>query len=76
MALTTGSEEYYSQLLDIILDELNVKQVRLVNGVDENGKVVALVYDGSWYWLHGEEKKEVKNRDIIKKACTETFKKK
>lgn len=72
MGLTTEIKRY-SDLLDIILDEVNVKQFRLTNGTDENGEEVAVVYDGNWYLLHGEEKIEFKNRQNILKACQKYF---
>lgn len=49
------------QLLDIILNELNVKSYVLSSGVDENGRKIKVVYDcsGEIYFTIDGARREV-----------------
>jgi hypothetical protein len=67
--------EEYQQLLDIILEEVNLKEVTINLPVEANKQKVALIYNGTYfYWLLGKETHPVKNEDNVLKVLEEYFK--
>lgn len=54
----------------ILCEEINVLNFTRVIGKDEKDRVIKLVYsleEDGYYWLHGDERKEVKNEDNLEK---------
>lgn len=65
----------YKQLLDIVLDEVNVKMIDISMGIEKyTGKEIILRYNGTYfYWMHGDERKPVKNEYNILKILENFF---
>ena len=58
------------QLDKLICEEVNVLEFIREIGQDGKGKIIKIVYslkEDNYYWLHGEERKEVKNIDKVMK---------
>lgn len=66
--------DYYSRLDDIILEEVNVKQLRRPVLESDKG-TIELVYDGMKYWyeLNGKDVTTRKLMDILPRLLKELY---
>jgi len=65
ISISTPKASYFA---DLICDEVNVKDFSIDCGKDKQGNVIKLNYNQKskeWYWLKGQERKEVKDKNII-----------
>ena len=68
--------EEASFFADMVCDEINVHNFSIDFGKDENDKQIKLNYNrdnAEWYWLHGTERKEVKDKQNIAKIFFNTL---
>lgn len=60
--------------MDIIREELNIKNFSIIVGKDENGSEIKLVSSNDEiFWMHGGIKKPIKNKERAMKIFNSFF---